>query len=78
MSGISTEINETVITCVACGYRYPLSEGQDSCGTCPLHQACSTSCCPHCGTNNINPDKSRLARWLKRAFNGGSNAVSNG
>jgi len=69
-------LNETVITCIACGYHYPLSEGQDSCGACPLHEGCSTSCCPRCGTNNINPDKSTLARWLRRVFNGGSNAVS--
>ncbi len=69
---------DTMIECVACGLRYPISQGQDSCGHCPLHEACSTSCCPRCGTNNINPDKSRLARWLNRLFRGGSDAIANG
>lgn len=76
MTAAPSVLNETVISCIACGYRYPLSEGQDSCGPCPLHEDCSTSCCPKCGTNNINPDKSRLARWLQRVFNGGSHAIT--
>ncbi|MHB1339589.1 MAG: hypothetical protein ACYCYG_12325 [Bellilinea sp.] len=78
MIGAAPAVQETVITCVACGYHYAVSEGQDTCGSCPLHEACSTSCCPKCGTNNINPDKSRLARWLQRVFDGGSNAASHG
>jgi len=57
---------DPVITCVACGLTYRVSQGRDSCGQCPLHKDCSTSCCPKCGTSNINPDKSRLARWVQQ------------
>ncbi|MFZ3078044.1 MAG: hypothetical protein WA109_00010 [Bellilinea sp.] len=70
------EANDAMITCVACGLTYSVSQGRDSCARCPLHEDCSTSCCPKCGTSNINPDKSRLARWLQRALNGEKNAVS--
>jgi len=59
---------DPVITCVACGLTYRVSQGRDSCGQCPLHKDCSTSCCPKCGTSNINPDKSRLARWVQQFF----------
>ncbi|MHB8113012.1 MAG: FeoA family protein, partial [Bellilinea sp.] len=57
---------DAMITCVTCGLTYSVSQGRDSCARCPLHEDCSTSCCPKCGTSNINPDKSRLARWLQR------------
>jgi Fe2+ transport system protein FeoA len=59
---------DPVITCVACGLTYSVSQGRDSCDHCPLHTDCSTSCCPNCGTSNINPDQSRLARWVQRLF----------
>jgi len=68
-------VEDTLISCVACGLTYAVSQGRDSCGTCPLHADCTTSCCPQCGTSNINPDKSRLARWLQRVFNGEKNAL---
>jgi len=67
---------EAVISCVACGLQYRASEGRDSCGRCPLHEDCSTSCCPKCGTSNINPERSRLASWLNRVLNGGKYARS--
>lgn len=67
---------DSILTCAACGHAYRVSEGRDSCGACPLHEGCSTSCCPNCGTSNINPNQSYLARWLQRIFNGGSHAVT--
>ena len=66
--GAPVQAIDTLITCVACGLTYTVSQGRDSCARCPLHEDCSTSCCPKCGTSNINPDKSRLARWLMRAL----------
>ena len=66
MMSTSVQNLDPVITCVACGLTYRVSQGRDSCGQCPLHKDCSTSCCPKCGTSNINPDKSRLARWVQQ------------
>ena len=64
--GAPLQAKAAMITCVTCGLTYSVSQGRDSCARCPLHEDCSTSCCPKCGTSNINPDKSRLARWLQR------------
>ena len=64
--GTPVQAKDAMITCVTCGLTYSVSQGRDSCARCPLHEDCSTSCCPKCGTSNINPDKSRLARWLER------------
>ena len=64
--GAPVQAKDAMITCVTCGLTYSVSQGRDSCVRCPLHEDCSTSCCPKCGTSNINPDKSRLARWLER------------
>ena len=66
--GAPVEANDAMITCVTCGLTYSVSQGRDSCARCPLHEDCSTSCCPKCGTSNINPDKSRLARWLEKVL----------
>ena len=66
MMGAPLQAKAAMITCVTCGLTYSVSQGRDSCARCPLHEDCSTSCCPKCGTSNINPDKSRLARWLER------------
>jgi hypothetical protein len=67
---------DAVITCAACGLVDRVSQGRETCASCPLHSDCSTSCCPRCGTSNINPQRSRLARWLQRAFNGEKEALS--
>ena len=66
--GAPMEARDAMITCVTCGLTYSVSQGRDSCARCPLHEDCSTSCCPKCGTSNINPDKSRLARWLEKVL----------
>jgi Fe2+ transport system protein FeoA len=70
--GAPVQAIDTLITCVACGLTYTVSQGRDSCARCPLHEDCSTSCCPKCGTSNINPDKSRLARWLQKVLSKGT------
>ena len=72
MMGAPVQVDDALITCVACGLTYTVSQGRDSCARCPLHEDCSTSCCPKCGTSNINPDKSRLARWLQKVLSKGT------
>ena len=71
----TTSIEDTVITCVVCGLRFRVSEGRSTCESCPLHKACSTVCCPNCGTSNIIPERSVLARWLNRALKGDQHAL---
>lgn len=57
----------TEITCSMCGFRFDPEE-HPACDSCPLHSACVTACCPRCGTTNINPQRSGLARLVKRLF----------
>jgi Fe2+ transport system protein FeoA len=52
---------------MVCGLEFDpaLSPG---CDNCPVHSGCTTACCPNCGATNINPQGSRLARWLEKLF----------
>jgi len=61
-------------TCTMCGHRYN-PDDYPSCQECPLQAGCHLSCCPLCGYEMIDPDKSRLARWFSRLF---STPVGNG
>lgn len=66
---IQLEQKSTWIACAVCGYHYDPAENP-SCGTCPLHRGCSMSCCPNCGTSNINPVASKAASWARRLMKG--------
>ena len=57
----------STITCSVCGYRFDPSE-HAGCANCPIHEGCTTACCPNCGTTNINPSASRWAVWLDKLF----------
>lgn len=61
-------MNPSILTCTACGFRFDPAE-HPGCASCPVHSGCATACCPNCGTSNINPSASRLARWVERLFN---------
>ncbi len=60
-------MNPTTLTCSVCGFRFDPAENQ-GCAKCPIHSGCTTACCPNCGTSNINPAASGLARWVERLF----------
>jgi Fe2+ transport system protein FeoA len=49
--------------CPMCGHRFDPAE-HAACIACPLHKGCSLLCCPACGHTTIDPQRSRLARWL--------------
>ena len=66
---VQVEQNTTWITCAVCGYHYDPAENP-SCGACPLHKGCSMTCCPNCGTSNINPAASVAASWAKKVMKG--------
>lgn len=60
-------MNNTIV-CPMCGARFQPGE-QGPCAQCPLNRNCRVlACCPQCGYEVINPDGSRLARWLNRNF----------
>lgn len=58
---------KSTINCMVCGFEFDptLNPG---CENCPVHSGCTTACCPNCGATNINPQGSRLARWLDKLF----------
>lgn len=56
-----------LITCPLCGYRFDPS-GRVACPTCPIHDHCNLVCCPNCGHTTIDPNQSRIARWVARFF----------
>lgn len=58
---------DTFITCSVCGFRFDPA-AHAGCASCPLHEGCTTACCPNCGTTNINPQASGLARWIEKVI----------
>jgi hypothetical protein len=53
-----------MIHCPLCGYDYDPAASKPTCQGCPLHQACSTACCPRCGYKM--PAESKLGKLFKR------------
>ena len=60
-------MSPNTLTCAVCGFEFDPTEN-NGCESCPIHSGCATACCPNCGTTNINPSASRLARWVERLF----------
>jgi hypothetical protein len=59
------DIEMQMITCSMCGHRFdPASHS--GCRSCPLQSGCQLVCCPACGFETVNPDRSILARLAKR------------
>jgi hypothetical protein len=53
------------ITCTMCGYRFD-PDAHAACQACPLQRGCQLTCCPACGFEMVNPERSILARLAKR------------
>ena len=49
------------IECVLCWYQYDPDQHL-ACQACPLHSNCNLVCCPACGYQTVNPQRSFLAR----------------
>lgn len=56
--------NQRWMTCSICGFRFSPEE-HPGCAACPLHEGCQTVCCPNCGTSQINPERSSIARFIQ-------------
>jgi hypothetical protein len=54
-----------MITCTMCGHRFDPA-AHTACHSCPLQRGCQLTCCPACGFEMVNPDRSILARLAKR------------
>lgn len=57
----------STINCMVCGLEFDPAQNL-GCSNCPVHSGCTTACCPNCGATNINPQGSRLARWVEKLF----------
>lgn len=67
-SGIDGQVQPVMLlTCSMCGHRFDPA-GHVACQSCPLQSGCQLVCCPACGFEMVNPDRSVAARWLKRLF----------
>ncbi|MBE0408597.1 MAG: hypothetical protein IBX69_02570 [Anaerolineales bacterium] len=51
------------MTCALCGHVFDPQE-HASCPACPLQSACSSVCCPQCGYQTVNEDKSALLNLI--------------
>jgi len=49
------------IECNFCGYHYDPDQHL-ACQSCPLHSNCNLVCCPACGYQTVNPQRSFLVR----------------
>jgi hypothetical protein len=58
-------MNGNMIECPLCGHRYN-SQEHIACEGCPLNRTCQVSCCPNCGYETVDPQKSSLARLAAR------------
>lgn len=58
-------MKDQIITCSMCGHQYDPS-GHPTCEKCPLQFGCYLTCCPQCGYETVDPQRSTAARWLKR------------
>lgn len=56
-----------MITCSMCGHRFDPAAHQ-TCQGCPLHKGCQLACCPACGFENVDVQRSGLARLAARWF----------
>jgi hypothetical protein len=59
-----------MLTCPMCGTKFDPDQ-HVSCQSCPLQKGCQLACCPNCGFELVNVQRSVLARlaarWLKQA-----------
>jgi hypothetical protein len=49
------------IECGLCGYHYDPDQ-HIACQSCPLHSGCNLVCCPACGYQTVDPQRSLLVR----------------
>ncbi len=60
-------MNASNVTCPLCGHLFRPSVGS-ICGACPLAKGCEFVCCPACGYQIPDTDRSRIGRWLAAGF----------
>lgn len=51
------------IECGLCGYEYDPDQ-HIACQSCPLHSGCNLVCCPACGYQTVDPQRSLLVRLV--------------
>jgi hypothetical protein len=54
-----------MVICTMCGHRFDPA-AHVACRSCPLQSGCQLTCCPACGFEMVNPDRSILARLALR------------
>lgn len=60
-------MNDQLVTCSLCGYRFDPQE-RSACPGCPLNQGCQLVCCPVCGFESVDINRSTLALAVKNLW----------
>lgn len=58
-------MNTEMATCPICGHSFDPNLHL-ACQACPLRKGCQLICCPACGFEMVDIQKSTLARWASR------------
>jgi rubredoxin len=56
-----------MITCSMCGHIYD-PKGLHSCVSCPINHDCSLVCCPNCGYQAVDLEKTKIAKFISSIF----------
>ena len=54
--------------CQLCGFEFD-ERAMDCHGQCPLREGCAIICCPNCGYQVVDTERSRLAGLVRRLQN---------
>lgn len=56
---------DQLLTCPMCGGTFD-PQANPACPSCPINSACSLACCPHCGYETVDPQRSQMVGLLRR------------
>lgn len=58
-------MGKQALTCPMCGHSFdPLANL--ACPSCPINSSCTLTCCPQCGYETVNPDRSTVVNLLRK------------
>jgi DNA-directed RNA polymerase subunit RPC12/RpoP len=58
---------DSALTCPMCGFRFvPGAENNPACPSCPLNRNCTLTCCPNCGFEVVDPNRSQWVGWVEK------------
>lgn len=56
--------NQT-LTCPMCGHSFD-PQAHPACPSCPINNSCTLACCPQCGYETVDPNRSTMVTLLRK------------